>query len=133
MTASYPALRMRRGRVAPWMRDMLAEHRLHPSDLILPLFVCEGSGCEEPIGSLRGVSRWSVDQLAAQAKAAAALGIPCVALFPNTPQALRTDDAARSAQPRQPHLPGDPRDQGCGARNRRSDRCRARSLHRARP
>ena len=45
---------MRRGRSAPWMRDMLAEHRLHPSDLIWPLFVCEGQDCEEPIGSLRG-------------------------------------------------------------------------------
>jgi porphobilinogen synthase len=99
MTASYPALRMRRGRVAPWMRDMLAEHRLHPSDLILPMFICEGSECEEPIGSLPGVSRWSVDQIAAQAKAAADLGIPCVALFPNTPQALRTERAEEALNP----------------------------------
>src|SRR5918994_7449886 len=90
---SYPALRMRRGRAASWMREMLAEHRLHPSDLILPMFVCEGQGCEEPIAALRGVSRWSVDRLADRAKEAADLGIPCVALFPNTPEALRTDDA----------------------------------------
>ena len=48
------------------MRDMLAENRLHPSDFILPLFICEGSGCEEPIGSLPGVSRWSVDRIAEQ-------------------------------------------------------------------
>jgi porphobilinogen synthase len=72
---------------------MLAENRLHPSDFIWPLFVCEGSDCEEPIGSLPGVSRWSVDKLGAQVKLAAELGIPCVALFPNTPSALRTDDA----------------------------------------
>jgi porphobilinogen synthase len=84
---------MRRGRVAPWMRDMLAEHRLHPSDFIWPLFICEGKGCEEPIGSLPGVSRWSVDRLGAQAKLSAGLGIPCIALFPNTPTELRTDDA----------------------------------------
>jgi porphobilinogen synthase len=84
---------MRRGRVAPWMRSMLAEHRLHPSDFIWPLFVCEGSDCEEPIGSLPGVSRWSVDRLGAKAKEAAVLGIPCVALFPNTPNALRTERA----------------------------------------
>ena len=64
------------------MRDMLAEHRLHPSDFILPMFICEGSGCEEPIESLRGVSRWSVDRIAERAKDAAKLGIPCVALFP---------------------------------------------------
>ncbi len=91
--ASFPALRMRRGRVAPWMRGMLAEHRLHASDLIWPMFICEGQGCEEPIASLPGVSRWSIDRLAAKAKEAAALGIPCIALFPNTPPALRSDDA----------------------------------------
>jgi len=79
--------------VAPWMRAMLAEHRLHPSDFIWPLFVCEGSGQEEPIGSLPGVSRWSVDRLGAKAKEAAALGIPCIALFPNTPNELRTERA----------------------------------------
>ena len=91
--SSFPFLRMRRGRVTPWMRAMLAEHRLHPSDFIWPLFVCEGANCEEPIGSLPGVSRWSVDRLAGKAKEAAALGIPCVALFPNTPNSLRTERA----------------------------------------
>ena len=91
--STFPYLRMRRGRVAPWMRSMLAEHRLHPSDFIWPLFVCEGSGQEESIGSLPGVSRWSVDRLGAKAKEAAALGIPCIALFPNTPNALRTERA----------------------------------------
>ena len=96
---SFPAVRMRRGRVAPWMRDMLAEHRLHPSDLVLPMFVCDGRGCEEPIESLRGVSRWSVDRLAERAKQAAALGIPCVALFPNTPAGLRTGDAREALNP----------------------------------
>jgi len=91
--SSFPYLRMRRGRVAPWMRAMLAEHRLHPSDFIWPLFVCEGSECEEPIGSLPGVSRWSVDKLPGRVRLAAELGIPCVALFPNTPNDLRTEDA----------------------------------------
>ena len=93
MSASYPYLRMRRGRVAPWMRDMIAEHRLHPSDLIWPIFICEGKGQEEPIGSLPGVSRWSIDHLGKRARQAADLGIPCIALFPNTPNELRTDDA----------------------------------------
>ncbi len=94
--ASFPATRMRRGRSSAWMRAMLAEHRLHPSDLILPLFVCAGQGCEEPIPSLRGVSRWTVDRIAARAREAAGLGIPCIALFPNTPQQLRTEDAAEA-------------------------------------
>ena len=75
---------------------MLAEHRLHPSDLIWPLFICEGEGCEEPIASLPGVSRWSVDRLGAKAKEAAALGIPCVALFPNTPSNLRSEGAGEA-------------------------------------
>ncbi len=55
--------------------------------------MCEGQGCEEPIASLPGVSRWSVDRLAGRVRLAAKLGIPCVALFPNTPAKLRTDDA----------------------------------------
>ncbi|MFL6765237.1 MAG: porphobilinogen synthase [Sphingomicrobium sp.] len=93
MSASFPYLRMRRGRSSPWMRAMLAENRLHPSDLIWPLFICEGRGGEEPIGSLPGVSRWSVDRLAAKAREASQLGIPCVALFPNTPEGLRTERA----------------------------------------
>jgi porphobilinogen synthase len=91
--SSFPYLRMRRGRVTPWMRSMLAEHRLHPSDFIWPLFVCDGRDCEEPIGSLPGVSRWSVDKLPGRVRFAAELGIPCVALFPNTPNDLRTEDA----------------------------------------
>ena len=78
---------------------MLAEHRLHPSDLILPLFVCEGAACEEPIAALPGVSRWSVDRIGAQAKIAHALGIPCVALFPNTPGHLRTERGEEALNP----------------------------------
>ena len=78
---------------------MLAENRLHPSDLIWPLFICDGERCEEPIGALPGVSRWSVDRLADRAREAAALGIPCIALFPNTPNDLRTDDAREALNP----------------------------------
>ena len=71
---------------------MLAENRLHPSDFIWPLFICGGEDCEEPIASLPGVSRWSIDRLGERAREAAALGIPCIALFPNTPNDLRTED-----------------------------------------
>jgi porphobilinogen synthase len=93
MSASYPYLRMRRGRSSARIRAMLAENRLHPSDFIWPLFICEGRGCEEPISSLPGVSRWSVDRIGDKAREAAKLGIPCVALFPNTPNELRTERA----------------------------------------
>jgi len=99
VTPSFPAMRMRRGRSAPWIRDMLAEHRLHPSDLIWPLFICEGEGQEEPVSTLPGVSRWSVDRLADKAREARDLGIPCIALFPNTPPNLRTDDAREALNP----------------------------------
>ncbi len=93
MPASFPYLRMRRGRSRPWMRALLAENRLHPSDLIWPLFICDGRDREEPIASLPGVSRWSIDRLGEKAREAAALGIPCIALFPNTPEKLRTERA----------------------------------------
>ena len=78
---------------------MLAEHRLHPSDLIWPLFIADGKDGEEPIASLPGVSRWTVDHLAARAREARDAGIPCIALFPNTPPALRTDDAREALNP----------------------------------
>jgi len=93
MSASFPYLRMRRGRSSAWMRSMLAENRLHPSDFIWPLFICDGRDCEEPIGALPGVSRWSIDRIGAKAREAADLGIPCIALFPNTPENLRTERA----------------------------------------
>jgi porphobilinogen synthase len=78
---------------------MLAEHRLHASDLIWPLFICEGSGCDEPIAALPGVSRWSVDRLALRAREARDAGIPCIALFPNTPAALRSEDGREALNP----------------------------------
>lgn len=78
---------------------MLAEHRLHPSDFILPLFICAGEGCEEPIAALPGVSRWTVDRIGAQARQAWQAGIPCVALFPNTPGHLRSERAEEALNP----------------------------------
>lgn len=77
---------------------MHAETVLTPADLIWPLFVTEGSE-EESIASLPGVSRWSIKAVAERAKEAAALGIPCVALFPNTPAGLRSDDGREALNP----------------------------------
>ncbi len=90
---SFPATRLRRTRIAAWSRALVSETVLTPSDLIWPLFATDGQGVEEPIASLPGVSRWSVDRLGALAREARDLGIPAVALFPNTPRELRTDDA----------------------------------------
>jgi porphobilinogen synthase len=99
MTGSYPALRLRRTRTSAWSRALHRETVLTPADLIWPLFVTEGAGVEEPIGSLPGVSRWSVDGIAARAREAVALAIPCVALFPHTPGHLRSDDGAEALNP----------------------------------
>ena len=97
--APYPALRLRRTRAAAWSRAMHAENRLHPSDFLWPLFVTEGQGVEEPIASLPGVSRWSVDGIVARAKEARDAGIPCLALFPNTQADRRSDDGAEALNP----------------------------------
>jgi len=78
---------------------MHAETLLTPADLIWPLFIAEGEGVEEPIASLPGVSRWSVDNIVARAKEARDLGIPCVALFPNTQAERRTDDGKEALNP----------------------------------
>jgi porphobilinogen synthase len=72
---------------------------LTASDLIWPLFVAEGRGVEEPVATLPGVSRWSVDRLAGKAREARDLGIPCIALFPNTPPGLRSADAREALNP----------------------------------
>jgi porphobilinogen synthase len=78
---------------------MVAETVLTPSNLIWPLFIAEGEGVEEPIASLPGVSRWSVEGIVARAQEARELGIPCIALFPNTPRELRTEDAGEALNP----------------------------------
>ncbi len=98
--STYPALRLRRTRAAKWSRALHAETVLTPAALIWPLFVTEGRGVEEPIASLPGVSRWSLDGIVARARQAHDLGIPCVALFPNTPAALRSEDGREALNPK---------------------------------
>jgi porphobilinogen synthase len=78
---SFPHTRMRRLRKTGTLRSMLRETRLATPDLILPLFVVEGSGVREPIASMPGVNRFSVDQVVAEAKEVRDLGIPAVILF----------------------------------------------------
>ncbi len=78
---------------------MVRENVLTSADLIWPLFVTGGTGVEESIGTLPGVSRWSVDLIVERAAEAISLGIPCIALFPNTPADLRSDDGAEASNP----------------------------------
>jgi porphobilinogen synthase len=97
--AAYPALRMRRNRKSPWARALVRENTLTAHDLIWPLFVIEGENKSEAVATMPGVSRWSVDLLVKQVEQAAKLGIPAIALFPNTHAKLRTDDAAEAFNP----------------------------------
>ncbi|MBY0391952.1 MAG: porphobilinogen synthase, partial [Novosphingobium sp.] len=99
MSAGYPNIRLRRTRATAWSRALHREVLVTPADLIWPLFVTEGSGVEDPIGSLPGVSRWSVDLVAERAREAVAAGIPCLALFPNTQPDRRSEDGAEALNP----------------------------------
>src|SRR5882724_2404072 len=90
--STYPALRMRRLRRHDWTRRLVAETILSPADFIWPVFVIEGENKREAIISMPGVERLSVDLVVKAAREAAALGIPVIALFPQTPAALKTED-----------------------------------------
>jgi len=89
----YPATRLRRNRKDEWSRALVAEHRLHASDLIWPVFVQEGSNQRTAIASMPGVERLSIDLLIEQCKKAKELGIPAIALFPVVDAALKTNGA----------------------------------------
>lgn len=78
---------------------MHRETVLTPADLIWPLFVTSGADVEEPVDSLPGVSRWSIDGIAKRAKEAVELGIPCIALFPNTPPEKRSEKGDEAFNP----------------------------------
>ncbi|MEL7739320.1 porphobilinogen synthase [Citromicrobium bathyomarinum] len=99
MAAAFPSTRLRRTRTHDWSRRLHRETTLSPADLIWPLFVIEGEGQEQPVASLPGVSRWSVDLLVERVGEAIDLGIPCVALFPNTPAQLRSETAEEAWNP----------------------------------
>ena len=99
MAAAFPSTRLRRTRTHDWSRRLHRETTLSPADLIWPLFVIDGEGQEQPVASLPGVSRWSVDLLVERVGEAIDLGIPCVALFPNTPAQLRSETAEEAWNP----------------------------------
>ena len=95
----FPSTRLRRNRRSGWARRLVAENCLTVSDLIWPIFVIEGSCRREPVSSMPGVERLTIDELVPAAARAADLGIPAIALFPKTPEELKTDDAAEAFNP----------------------------------
>ncbi|HEU4549783.1 MAG TPA: porphobilinogen synthase [Rhizomicrobium sp.] len=96
---SYPETRLRRLRRTAWSRAMVRETSLTPSDLIWPLFIIDGKNERSAIKTLPGVERLSVDLAVAAAKDAAALGIPALALFPNTQDERRNETASEAYNP----------------------------------
>ena len=96
---SYPATRLRRNRRYDWSRRMMAENVLTPADLIWTVFVRPGKGEAEPVASMPDVDRVSVDVLAERAREAFDLGIPALAVFPQTPPELKTPDGDEALNP----------------------------------
>ncbi|WP_457796488.1 porphobilinogen synthase [Methylocystis sp. S23] len=91
--------RPRRNRKSDWSRRLVRETSLDVSDLIWPVFLIEGEGRREPIASMPGVFRQSIDLAAAAISEAAAFGVPAVALFPNTDPKLRDEKASIALDP----------------------------------
>ena len=82
MFEHFPAKRPRRNRKSPAIRNLVRENRLHAHDFIVPFFVIEGQGVRQPIHSLPGIYRLSIDQLVLEATQLLELGIPATILFP---------------------------------------------------
>ena len=97
--AGFPTTRMRRNRQSDWSRRLVGETVLTTDDLIWPLFVISGANAREAVPSMPGVERYSVDLAIEAAREARDLGIPALALFPNTEAKFRTEDAAEAFNP----------------------------------
>ena len=96
---AFPSTRMRRMRRDDFSRRLMRETCLTPDDLIYPVFVLEGENQREPVASMPGIERLSIDLLVAEARELAALGVPAVALFPVTPPEAKSEDAAEAYNP----------------------------------
>ena len=92
-------IRPRRNRASFQIRELVREARVSASDLILPLFVIEGDKLEEPVFSMPGISRYSIDLVVEKAVEAFGLGIPAIALFPRIDKALKNSQASEAINP----------------------------------
>jgi porphobilinogen synthase len=99
MHSHFPANRLRRMRKQEFTRRMMAEHHLSAADLIYPMFVLDGSDQREPIASMPGIERLSIDLLVTEAQQLVKLGIPAIALFPVTAAALKSLCASEAFNP----------------------------------
>lgn len=99
MIASFPTARARRLRRTDALRALARENHLSVNDLIWPVFICDGDNIEDPVPSMPGVMRRSIDKLVEAARHAADLGIPAICLFPYTDPTLKTADCAEAWNP----------------------------------
>ena len=97
--APFPKTRLRRIRQSPATRALTREHSVSVSDLIWPIFICDGDNVEQPVASMPGVVRRSVDKVVDAAKEADDLGIPAICLFPYTSPKLKTPDCSEAWNP----------------------------------
>ena len=98
-TGEFPRTRLRRMRFDDFSRRLMRETTLGPDNLIYPLFVIEGRNQREPVASMPGVERVTIDELVREAEDLMKLGIPAMALFPVTPREAKSLDAEESWNP----------------------------------
>ena len=91
ITGKYPSLRLRRSRKSSWSRRLISENNLSPNDFILPIFLIEGKNKTQPIKSMPGVNRYSINRLGVILDRAIKNDIPMVALFPYTSSKLKSN------------------------------------------
>ncbi len=99
MNRAFPRTRMRRTRAHPFSRALVRETVLTSADMIYPLFVIDGNDSAQPVASMPGIERLTVDRLSAEAETLARLNIPAIALFPSLDPGLRTLDGAEAWNP----------------------------------
>ena len=94
MQGKFPSTRLRRNRMKEFSRRLVAENTLSVNDLILPLFVCEGNKVDDPISSMPGISRYSIDKLLSEVEKAVKFNIPAIAIFPQIESGLKNSEGS---------------------------------------
>ena len=97
--SNFPSTRMRRIRQSKWIRNLIEENTISSNDMIWPIFLNEGSNVKEEIDTMPGVFRYSVDNLNEIVDIAEKQKINLVALFPNTPEQVKSEDGAEALNP----------------------------------
>lgn len=95
----FPSTRMRRNRFSDFSRRLVRENQLSANDFIYPVFVIEGASKREPIDSMPGIERVSIDELKREVEELLGLGVPAIALFPKIDGSLKTLDGAAAFDP----------------------------------